>query len=248
MPTLFVIAGPNGIGKTTSSYDVVPKNTPVINSDEIAKEARIAGLLAVNAQEYSNREAMRLIEEQTKDRNSFAIETNLADVDTWKFLLEMQKTGYKIHLKFFSTDDIHILNERISERYRQGEHFVKPDVVMERYVNGLNLLNHYFNRPDILELFDNTKKMVRLAEISQGQIIEVIESLPNWVTQYLGQHFQQQIEKQKQARDLGSIEEVRKSYEDLKAKADSLLQKKDQSQDDLNEQKKNTNRQKPRGL
>jgi hypothetical protein len=94
-------------------------------------------------------------------------------------------------------------------------------------------------------LFDNTKKMVRLAEISQGQIIDVIESLPNWVTQYLGQHFQQQIEKQKQARDLGSIEEVRKSYEDLKAKADSLLQKKDQSQEERN---KNSNKQKPRGL
>lgn len=248
MPTLFVIAGPNGIGKTTSSYDVVPKNTPVINSDEIAKEARIAGLLTVNAQEYSNREAMRLIEEQTKTRNSFAIETNLADLDTWKFLLEMQKTGYTIHVKFFSTDDINILNERISERYRQGEHFVKPEVVMERYVNGLNLLNHYFNRPDILELFDNTKQMIRLAEISQGQIIEVVDSLPNWVTQYLGQHFQQQIEQQKNVQELGSIEEVRKSYEDLKAKADSLLQKKNQAKDDLKEQNKNSNKQKPRGL
>ena len=42
MPTLFVVAGPNGIGKTTSSYDIVPKNIPLINSDEIAKEARIA--------------------------------------------------------------------------------------------------------------------------------------------------------------------------------------------------------------
>jgi hypothetical protein len=37
-------------------------------------------------------------------------------------------------------------------------------------------------------LFDNTEDMIRLAEISQGQIIEVIDSLPNWVTQYLGQH------------------------------------------------------------
>jgi predicted ABC-type ATPase len=245
MPTLYVIAGPNGIGKTTSSYDVVPKNTPVINSDEIAKEARIAGLLTVNAQEYSNREAMRLIGEQTKTRNSFAIETNLADLDTWKFLLEMQKTGYTIHLKFFSTDDINILNERISERYRQGEHFVNPDVVLERYVNGLNLLNHYFTRPDILELFDNTKQMIRIVEINQGQIIEVVDSLPNWVTQYLGQHFQQQIEKQKNVRELGSIEEVRKSYEDLKAKTDSLLQKKNQSKE---KQGQTTKKQKPRGL
>src|SRR5262245_20504332 len=124
MPTLYVIAGPNGIGKTTSSYDVVPKNTPVINSDEIAKEARNVGLLSVNVQEYSNREAIRLVEEQREKRNSFAIETNLADIDTWKFLLEVQKTGYKIHLIYISTDDIAMLNNRIKERYKQGEHFV----------------------------------------------------------------------------------------------------------------------------
>jgi hypothetical protein len=69
--------------------------------------------------------------------------------------------------------------------------------------------------------------------------------LPNWVTQYLGQHFQQQIETQKKVRELGSIEEVRKSYEELKAKSDSLLQKKNQSQE---EQNKNSNKQKPKGL
>lgn len=239
MPTLFVIAGPNGIGKTTSSYDVVPKNTPVINSDEIAKEARIAGLLTVNAQEYSNREAMKLIEEQTKGRNSFAIETNLADVDTWKFLLEMQKIGYRVHLKFFSTDDIKILNERIAERLLLGEHFVNPEVVRERYINGLNLLNHYFNRPDILEIFDNTRQMIRLAEINEGQVIEVIDSLPNWVTQYLGQHFQQQIEQQKKVRELGTIEEVRKSYKEIKPKGDSLLQKNKESQNERNEKTDN---------
>ncbi|HXL55895.1 MAG TPA: hypothetical protein VN958_06550 [Chitinophagaceae bacterium] len=48
MAVLYVIAGPNGIGKTTSSYDLVPINTPIINSDEIAKEARNAGIISVN--------------------------------------------------------------------------------------------------------------------------------------------------------------------------------------------------------
>ena len=47
MPTLYIIAGPNGIGKTTSSYDLVPANTPIVNSDEIAKEIRNAGLINV---------------------------------------------------------------------------------------------------------------------------------------------------------------------------------------------------------
>jgi len=51
MPTIYVIAGPNGIGKTTSSFDLLPKNVPLINSDEIAKEAREAGIISVNSQE-----------------------------------------------------------------------------------------------------------------------------------------------------------------------------------------------------
>jgi Uncharacterized protein conserved in bacteria len=241
MPTLYVIAGPNGIGKTTSSYDFVPKNTPVINSDEIAKEARIAGLLSVNAQEYSNREAMRLMEEQREKRSSFAIETNLADLETWKFLLEMQKTGYKLYINYVSTDDIDMLNNRILERYKLGEHFVRPEIVSERYINGLKLLNYYFDRPDTLELFDNSKQMIRLVQVNQGRIIKIAEHLPNWVTQYLSQHFQEQIPQQTKIRDLGNIDEVRKSYEDLKAKTDSLLQKKNQSQNDLKDQNKNSN-------
>lgn len=76
MPTIYVIAGPNGIGKTTSSFDIFPGNVPTINSDEIAKEVRAAGLITSNTQEYSNQEASRLVDEQINNRNTFAIETN----------------------------------------------------------------------------------------------------------------------------------------------------------------------------
>jgi predicted ABC-type ATPase len=87
MPTVYVIAGPNGIGKTTSSFDLLPKNVPLINSDEIAKEAREAGIISVNSQEYSNQEATKLVNDHLNIRSSFIIETNLADVETWKFLI-----------------------------------------------------------------------------------------------------------------------------------------------------------------
>ena len=157
MPTLYVIAGPNGIGKTTSSYDVIPFNTPIINSDEIAKEIRNTGIiLSGNTQEYSNSEAIRLMEEQRKLNNSFAIETNLADVDTWKFLLEIQKSGYTVHVLYMSTDNLDVLNQRIKERVQLGDHFVNPSIVEERYVTGLKLLNYYFSKPDRLQLFDNS--------------------------------------------------------------------------------------------
>ncbi|HEY2726743.1 MAG TPA: hypothetical protein VGI61_06195 [Parafilimonas sp.] len=219
MPTLYVIAGPNGIGKTTSSYDLIPLNTPIINSDEIAKEIRNTGIIPTgNTQEYSNSEAIRLMEEQRKLHNSFAIETNLADIDTWKFLLEMQKSGYALHILYMSTDDFDVLNKRIKERVLLGDHFVNPAIVEERYVTGLKLLNHYFSKPDKLQLFDNSKTANLLAEISKGEITYVAQRLPDWITQYLSQHFQQKLQPKIKIKDLKNISEVKKAYRKLRHK------------------------------
>lgn len=217
MPTLYVIAGPNGIGKTTSSYDLIPLNTPIINSDEIAKEIKNTGIIPEgNTQEYSNNEAIRLMEEQRKLNNSFAIETNLADVDTWKFLLEMQKTGYELHVLYMSTNSLDVLNNRIKERVQLGDHFVNPSIVEERYVTGLKLLNHYFSKPDRLQLFDNSTKVQLLADISKGEITHAAQQLTEWITQYLGEHFQQKLEQEIKIKDLRDVDEVKKAYKKLR--------------------------------
>lgn len=212
MPTLYVIAGPNGIGKTTSSYDLVPANVPIINSDEIAKEARNSGIISGNAQEYSNNEANRLIQEHIDKMTSFVIETNLADIDTWKFLIGAQKLGYQLHIVYISTDSLEILNNRIAARVLQGDHFVRPDIVKERYISGLNLLNHYFNTPDKIQLFDNTSTPILIAESEFGKIIERNDVLPSWVESYLGQHFKESEKINSDIKSLSSIEEIKKIY------------------------------------
>lgn len=218
MPVLFVIAGPNGIGKTTSSYDLVPINTPIINSDEIAKEVRRAGLASANTQEYSNSEAIRLMEEHRLQHHSFAIETNLADAETWKFLLEVQKTGYDLHVIFMSADNLEMLNNRIRKRTLLGDHFVRPDIVEQRYVTGLKLLDHYFDRPNRLQLIDNSKDIQLLVEVSHGQVLHHLESLPQWVTTYLGRHLQKQEKQETKIAELKDINEVRKRYQRSKQK------------------------------
>lgn len=218
MPTLYIIAGPNGIGKTTSSYDLVPANTPIINSDEIAKEIRNAGLVNVNTQEYSNREAIRLMDEQRLNRNSFAIESNLSDIDTWKFLLEVQKTGYQLHVIYMSTDSLDVLNNRIRERIKLGDHFVNPEVVEQRYIAGLKLLSHYFDWPDKLQLFDNSSETQLVAEVEKGQAVYLADTLPEWVSKYLGNNLMPKDEKETKATDLNNIDEVRKMYSQLKGK------------------------------
>lgn len=215
MPILFVIAGPNGIGKTTSSYDLLPANTSIINSDEIAKEIRSTTISTINLQEYINQEAVRLMEELRSKQSSFAIETNLADVDTWKFVLNMQQTGYKLHVLFLSTNNLEILNSRIKERTLFGDHFVRPDIVEERYLSSLNLLNHYFEKADKLQLFDNSKSPELIAEITFGKIDYQIKTLPDWVTKYLNKYFHPKSKTKKEFKDM-SIDEVRNIYQNQK--------------------------------
>lgn len=212
MPTIYVIAGPNGIGKTTSSFDILPANTPVINSDEIAKVAREAGLITSNTQEYSNQEAARLVDEQINSRNTFAIETNLADTETWKFLIKVQQLGYELHVKYYSTDQLKVLNDRIAERVLLGDHFVRPDIVEERYISGLKLLDHYFDYPDVLELFDNTDSMLLAGEFRQGEPVMLAGSLPEWVIKYLGSHLKPRSYSGNSPKDLNDIDAVRKAY------------------------------------
>lgn len=210
-PILYVLAGPNGIGKTTSTYDLIPKNIPVINSDEIAKLAKLAGIVNTNTQEYSNREAMKLVQENLDKRLSFGIETNLSDLDTWKFLIGIQKTGYNIHLLFLSTDDIGLLNKRIEERRQRGEHYVTPKIVEERYLAGLKLLDHYFDVPEKIVLIDNSDFPVIIAEKISGSVI-VKQPLKIWVKTYINRHFVSSTIKTRQVKDLSSKEEVKELY------------------------------------
>jgi predicted ABC-type ATPase len=215
---LYVIAGPNGIGKTTSDFDFIPETVPIINSDEIAAEAKRAGLITGNTQEYANGEAVRLMNEYLNKRASFGFETNLSDLDTWKFLLKIQETGYLLHIIYVSTSSLETLNARINNRFREGGHYVRPDIVEERYVSGLRLLNHYFDKPDHLQLFDNSETMLLQIEMVNGKTTACVsfESLPNWIINNLPKVLGINSPAEAKERHLNSIEEVRKKYNETR--------------------------------
>jgi hypothetical protein len=124
-----------------------------------------------------------------------------------------------------------LLNARIDQRVLAGEHYVRPDIVEERYINSLHLLNHYFKIPDHIQLFDNSKSLQLIAEIKQGEIIQLHTTLPAWVKNHLSEHFTQDKKvAEKKTLDMDSVDEVRKSYQAFRQKADELLGGKKESQ------------------
>ena len=184
MPELHVVAGPNGAGKTTCFEDLVPEGIDYINADLIAKTIREqAG--GLNVQDIANREAADRFWIKVADNQSFAIETNLHDVETYKSFQALQAKGNKIVIYFISVENVETCIERVKSRVKVGGHNVNPDVIRERYVRGLALLKHYKNFPDTLVLLDNTNgDLVISAALYKGVVVKSNDRR-NWVESVL---------------------------------------------------------------
>jgi predicted ABC-type ATPase len=211
-PVLYIIAGLNGIGKTTSAFDIVPHDVPIVNSDEIAKELRTIHAASFNTQEYANQEAQALVQQHLAERKTFAIETNLSYEETWRFLIGVKQSGYQLHLVFLTADDLQLLQNRIEERYQRGEQYVRPDIVAEVVYVGLKLLRHFFQVPHTVQLMDNSISHTPIALKRESQLVLLTEAPPNWFKENLTIHFSPD-EKAIAIKDLPNIDEARKRYQ-----------------------------------
>ena len=59
-PKLYIIAGPNGIGKTTTFLTQISRNIPIINADEITKQLKEI-FPHINVQELAQDETTKQI-------------------------------------------------------------------------------------------------------------------------------------------------------------------------------------------
>jgi predicted ABC-type ATPase len=218
-PTVYVIAGPNGVGKSTAAYRLIPMGTEQINPDDIARQYR----QQFNQQEiilqHTNDEARRRMETNLARRASFSVETNLYDQATWQYFLAVQQSGYAFDLLFLCTSHLATLVERVRNRQQQGGHFVREDVIRERYHNGLLWLNHYFDQPSSLTLFDTANGFMPVYRRLDGAVQHQADPLPDWVIQHLAKWIGLAADPTQQTvRRASSIGEVRELYEVLKNK------------------------------
>ncbi len=158
MPRLYIISGPNGSGKTTASYGVLPELldcSEFVNSDEFAKH------LSPFAPESAYITASRLMLQKVKylfgRREDFCIETTLATRSLLKMVKHAQDIGYYVTVLYFWLQSPEIAIERVALRVKAGGHDIPQETIRRRYQMGLNYLFHnYMQACDKWILADNS--------------------------------------------------------------------------------------------
>ena len=164
---LYIIAGCNGAGKTTASYNILPHILDCkafVNADEIAKGLSPFDPDSVKLQ--AGRLMLGRIQELLQTDTSFAIEMTLATKNYQYTIQKAQERGYTVILIFF---------------------WLQNDVIERRYTRGIkNLFEWYMPLCDKVQCFDNTKDETRL--IFTKHKIQTINIENNKLYQQLRKH------------------------------------------------------------
>ncbi len=137
MPRLYIISGPNGSGKTTASYGVLPE--------------------LLDCSEFVNSDELRKVKYLFDRREDFCIETTLATRALLKITRNAQEKGYYVTVLYFWLNSPDIAVQRVAARVKAGGHDIPEETIRRRYTMGLNYLFHdYMQTCDKWILADNS--------------------------------------------------------------------------------------------
>ena len=189
-PTLYIIAGCNGAGKTTASFTLLPSilNCYIfINADEIAREIAPGEVEKVAFE--AGRQMIEQINARIRERETFAFETTLSARSYRETILFAQALGYHVTLLFFWLESVEMAIDRVARRVKEGGHNIETEVIRRRYNRGIkNLFEIYIPLVSETMIYNNSfgipelvvsKSLGRKFEIKNFEIWEKLKSQRN---------------------------------------------------------------------
>ena len=158
LPTIYLIAGANGVGKTTFAREFLPKEVNCLrfmNADEVAR-----GLSPFAPEAAAIRAGRVLIGEiraALKSRDSFGWESTLSGRGHIRVLRDARAAGYEIELHYLSVPTPRICIERVAQRVREGGHDVPIPDIRRRFRRSIeNLVDLYLPLADRWTIWDSS--------------------------------------------------------------------------------------------
>jgi len=175
-PTLLVVAGCNGSGKSSFSKSLVPPGFLPFDYDVYFLKFYASLFDSDIREEMAHNMAFAELENQIShaitNRDNFCYETNFNSTPLhWP--QHFKQNGYKLHLIYLCLDSIEEAKRRVAIRVENGGHFVPESEIRKRYFEGFANLNAHFRYFDIIDIFDASaysKEPEYLLSIENGAI------------------------------------------------------------------------------
>ena len=177
---VYIIAGPNGSGKTTFASKFLPdyvRCSNFVNADLIARG--LSPFYPRNAAIKAGKLVLSQIHEFARAGVDFSFESTLAGKLYVNLFKELKIKGYKLHLFFLWIPDAELAIARIKDRVLEGGHNVPTQDVRRRFKRSVcNFFKLYQPLLDSWMLFDNAGFTPTLiAKTKNGQILVVNQEL-----------------------------------------------------------------------
>jgi predicted ABC-type ATPase len=163
-PQCYVIAGPNGSGKTTFAREFLQRHVHCVNF--VNPDLIAMGLSPFDpgrAMTRAGRLVLQEIRHKVSQREDFAFETTLAGRTYLIEIKSIRDAGYAVHAFYVWIPSPELAISRIRDRVESGGHNVPDQDVHRRFGRSLkNLLTVYRPLFDTLHFFDNATVDPRL--------------------------------------------------------------------------------------
>ena len=178
-PTIYLIAGCNGAGKTTFAREFLPKEVKCLrflNADELAR-----GLSPLKPSAGAVRAARLLltqVDECLRRRETFALESTLSGKTYIRLFRRARKLGYEIELHYLWLSSPAQAIARVRQRVQQGGHHVPAADIRRRFKRSLaHLPDDYLPLATRWAVWDSRSLPAKRLAISGADAIETVRHL-----------------------------------------------------------------------
>lgn len=152
----WLIAGPNGVGKTTYALRYLRAALGTVHFVSIDEIARGLSPLEPRAADRSaGRAALVRARELMRSGTTFAMETTLAGRAHLALAAEARAAGTSFGLLYFAVPDVETCLARVARRVTEGGHDVPEADVRRRFARSAANLALYARLADRWRVFDN---------------------------------------------------------------------------------------------
>ncbi|MBI4845758.1 MAG: zeta toxin family protein [Candidatus Omnitrophica bacterium] len=174
---VYIIAGPNGSGKTTFARTFLPEYAQCdrfINADLIA-----LGLSPFSPQQVaikSGKLVLEQIKEYLENGVDFGFETTMSGVTYLKYFNMLKAKGYKIHIFFLWIPSSQLAIARVKDRVAQGGHNVPIADIKRRFERSMEkFFKQYRVLADKWILFNNAEVKPKIIAKKQNAHMDIID-------------------------------------------------------------------------